>query len=256
MPEMPDVVTGEPAASEWGNKIRSRTVQRYATIADRTAQNPTPAPGELAYMDAEGSEPIRIGMFNGASWVGLGEEIYVRLDGDTMTGQLTLLDFLLTAGGTVTLPGVTVVESGLGIYRHGVQELGIASSGTEGLRMTHERFRVMAIVNDGTTANPANLQIATDGRIRVSTSAAKYKDDIADAPEIADVELRPVTYTSPGDDGDTFIGLIADDVAAADGRLGVYADGELNDYDLRGVVAVLAAKINNLEERVAELETA
>ena len=54
MPEIPDVVQGTPVASDWGNDIRDRTLQRYADASERDALNPLPAPGDLAYLDATG----------------------------------------------------------------------------------------------------------------------------------------------------------------------------------------------------------
>ena len=67
-------------------------------------------------------------------------------------------------------------------------------------------------------------------------------------PSIIDIELRPVTYHHDGD-GTDYIGFIADDLADADPRLGTYDDdGLIMNYDLRGVVAILAAKVNRLEK--------
>jgi len=84
-----------------------------------------------------------------------------------------------------------------------------------------------------------------DGRLFVNTSARRFKHNIKPA-DIADYELEPVSFTH--DDGVDYLGFIADDVAAQDARLGVYEDdGEIQNYDLRGVVAILSAKVNRLE---------
>jgi microcystin-dependent protein len=55
MPEMPDVIPLEPIKSaEWGNKIRDRTLQRYTSISQRNALNPSPNPGEISYLGDSG----------------------------------------------------------------------------------------------------------------------------------------------------------------------------------------------------------
>ena len=81
-PEMDDVTIGEVVASQWGNEIRDRTIQRYATDADVTTQNPTPQVGDMAYVDATG----HLQVYNGTAWVMGG--------GGTLTGQL-----VVNAGG-------------------------------------------------------------------------------------------------------------------------------------------------------------
>jgi hypothetical protein len=54
MPEIPNVVTSEDIESEWGNDIRDRVIQRYPDIAGRSSEHPTPAAGDLAYMEDTG----------------------------------------------------------------------------------------------------------------------------------------------------------------------------------------------------------
>ena len=65
MPEMPDVVSGQPVESEWGNLIRDRTGQRYADEAERTIENPLPQTGDLAVMLDSGT----IELFDGLVWL-------------------------------------------------------------------------------------------------------------------------------------------------------------------------------------------
>ena len=64
MPEMPDVVSGEPVASAWGNDIRDRTVQRYADQAALAAESPLPEVGDLAFVDDSQS----LLQWNGTTW--------------------------------------------------------------------------------------------------------------------------------------------------------------------------------------------
>ncbi len=83
------------------------------------------------------------------------------------------------------------------------------------------------------------------------TSSARYKTNIAPAPDIADLVLNPVRFYHPGDDHN-YIGFIAEDVEAQDVDAVTYMDDEdgnprVENYDLRAVVAILAAKVNRLE---------
>lgn len=105
---------------------------------------------------------------------------------------------------------------------------------------------VIPNVYSDSLAGSANIAVASNGRIQRVTSARKYKTDEEDASWLADIALRPVSYTSLID-GRSLLGQIADDLAVQDHRLGVYHDGDVEDYDLRAVVAVLAAKVNRLE---------
>ena len=67
MPEIPNVIGGEVITSEWGNDIRDRTVQRYATVAARTASIPTPTEGDLSYLQ----DSNLVYVYNGSAWVKL-----------------------------------------------------------------------------------------------------------------------------------------------------------------------------------------
>ena len=65
MPEIDDVVAGEPVESSWGNLIRSRTLQRYTSEAERDFLNPTPQEGDLAYI--QNIEEVQV--FDGSEWL-------------------------------------------------------------------------------------------------------------------------------------------------------------------------------------------
>lgn len=84
--EISDVVSGETIEATWGNSIRDRTIQRYATTVERTNKNPTPTEGDLAYME----DTNVIEVYDGAAWVGPADARYVKKAGDTMTGPLLL----------------------------------------------------------------------------------------------------------------------------------------------------------------------
>ena len=98
------------------------------------------------------------------------------------------------------------------------------------------------------------------------TSSKEYKRDIDyDVDFLADYELRPATFYGIGEEDRDVqsIAFIAQDIAAQDDRLAVYAEDELVMYSEPGVMAILAAKANRaeaeikaLEERVRVLESA
>jgi microcystin-dependent protein len=58
VPEIPNVIPGEPVASEWGNDIRDRTLQRYSGTTQRGTLNPTPAPGDFSYLADTGAVEV------------------------------------------------------------------------------------------------------------------------------------------------------------------------------------------------------
>lgn len=103
-----------------------------------------------------------------------------------------------------------------------------------------------------TTANAANVYINSLGRLYRSTSGSKYKRNIKPV-DLADIVLRPVRYQHTGDRR-VHYGFVAEDLAEQDKRLAVIEDGEVESYDDRALAAVLAAKINRLEERLTALE--
>lgn len=53
------------AQVSWDGVMENRLVQRYVDGADRTARNPAPNTGEVAYLAAE----ARLEVFNGVNWV-------------------------------------------------------------------------------------------------------------------------------------------------------------------------------------------
>lgn len=90
MPEIPNVVPGEPVESDWGNDIRDRVVQRFADDTERTTQLPFPGVGQVTWIDS----PAQLDYWDGAAWVKVTDQpdldTKVAKAGDTMTGLLTL----------------------------------------------------------------------------------------------------------------------------------------------------------------------
>lgn len=103
-PEMPDVVTGEVVASDWGNDIRDRTVQRYASAAARSASIPSPAEGDLSYLN----DTNKVYVYDGAAWVSLNPDTITayEVDGYTEVATVALTVSLSSvASVSLTIPG-------------------------------------------------------------------------------------------------------------------------------------------------------
>jgi len=118
-------------------------------------------------------------------------------------------------------------------------------------------------VGDNTTASSANVWVSTTGNLRRSTSSGVYK--IARRPVREAVKatgrtteqdegsvidaLQPVSFesTHDGDNKARFTGFIAEEVAE------VFPEASADDgqnYDIRALVAVLWAEVQNLRKRV------
>lgn len=109
-------------------------------------------------------------------------------------------------------------------------------------------------VYSSTTGNAANVHVLSDGRMARSTSARRYKKGIRTlARRWGKVNLNPVTFTSRGE-GTQHLGFIADELADIDERLVERnPDGEVENYDIRAVVAILAQQVNDLRAEVLRL---
>jgi len=114
MPEIPDVVQGTPVASDWGNDIRDRTLQRYADATERDALNPLPTPGDQAYLDDSGAVQV----WTGTAWdqlrplsntAGLVRTFWqTQVQVATTQGQVAILDVDISAAGITNWGKVNV----------------------------------------------------------------------------------------------------------------------------------------------------
>ncbi len=173
--------------------------------------------------------------------------------------------------GSVSAPTITFVSnSDLGFYRYGASEMAATAGGRLGWRLkkgsTYTEYRNPDAYT--VTQSASTLTISSTGLIRRTSSSRKYKEliryDVQD--ELAAIELKPTHFLrrQPDEDAEGNVttrrllefGLIAEDVAEQHPHLGRYSlEGGVEDFDDRGVLAVLAAKNNMLERRVAALET-
>ena len=70
-PEIADVQSGESIASEWGDSLRDRTVQRYADAAERTTEHPSPAQGDLSFL----ADDQTVWVFSASGWVNIARPV-------------------------------------------------------------------------------------------------------------------------------------------------------------------------------------
>jgi hypothetical protein len=126
-----------------------------------------------------------------------------------------------------------------------------------------------SILNDNisTTTATANAAIwvlssGTAYTLRRNSSSARYKTNIVDADEAvleAARKIKPRHYESTIADeaGTTRLGFIAEEVEAAGLTHAVGYDGEgrVETIDATALIAALYARVNDLEERLAALES-
>jgi hypothetical protein len=125
------------------------------------------------------------------------------------------------------------------------------------------------ILDDTPTGTTATTNAAiwvlisgTNYELRRNTSSARYKTSIVDADEAvleAAKKIKPRHYEStiPEEAGTTRLGFIAEEVEAAGLTHAVGYDGEgrVDTIDPTALIAALYARVNELEERLAALES-
>jgi len=125
-------------------------------------------------------------------------------------------------------------------------------------------FRATAIPTTTNTTNAAIwvLNSGTDYTLRRNTSSARYKTNIVDADEAvleAAKKIKPRHYQSTIEDeaGQTRLGFIAEEVLATglSHAVGYDAEGRVETLDPTALIAALFARVNDLEERLAALES-
>ena len=267
---------GETIDSPWGQATVERLIPRYSTAAVRDATVLDPAEGQVCYV----VEVDQMQIWDGAEWVEVPDRsvidgllaLYLPLTGGTLTGHLdgvgavftdnVYADTFTVTGTFIHFPSATDAavirkNSTNMIQMNDENTIDFVRRITVGGVLIHEVEGGFAStqIYDKTTGSAANVTVVNaNGLLERSTSARRYKTDIEDADDLADLELHPVRFLHIGD-GRNYLGFIADDIAEQDELAAVYNDdGEVENYDLRAVVAILAAKVNRLEQQVAALE--
>jgi hypothetical protein len=84
MPEIANVVSGNTITSTWGNQIRDRTIQRYASATARATAHPSPTAGDLSYL----TDVDDIALYDGANWIPL--RLDVEMGGNVSSTLINL----------------------------------------------------------------------------------------------------------------------------------------------------------------------
>lgn len=140
----------------------------------------------------------------------------------------------------------------------------VSSSLLVGATCQADGFRATAIPTTTNTTNAAIwvLNAGTDYTLRRNSSSARYKTNIVDADEAvleAARKIRPRHYESTIEDeaGETRLGFIAEEVLAAglSHAVGYDGEGRVETLDPTALIAALFARVNDLEQRLADLES-
>ena len=141
--------------------------------------------------------------------------------------------------------------------------------GASNILATDDDFRPdgIRIVNPDTTTQTSSAAIwvvisGTEYRLRRNSSSARYKTNIVDADEVvleAARKVKPRHYESTIEDeaGATRLGFIAEEVhdAGLTHAVGYDSDGKPETIDSVALIAALWHRVNNLEQRLKEIET-
>ena len=157
MPELPDVVPGEPVESDWGNDVRDRVTSRYADASARSASEPFPQAGQLSWLD----DPGAVEMFDGSDWVALFTVAGGLVEGELLVGlglfwPSSGLRWARDGGG-----GTTFLQGGDGI---------------DALQL-HSATDVRSVpIFTAEVSEAANVQVQANGHLRRSTLATAFMD--------------------------------------------------------------------------------
>jgi len=112
-------------------------------------------------------------------------------------------------------------------------------------------------VYDDTTSSSANVNVASDGHIRRSTSSRRYKNTITDATHGLTelLKLKSVTFKGNNDGDTVFGGLIAEDVHDA-GLTEFVQYNDDNEPDALSYGNMVALCIKAIQELKTELDNA
>lgn len=220
-------------ASRWVFRLDLSASPPYAAVSNRASN------GE-----------VRI--YANTSTAGAGGEQLIATFTDT---DVELEKPLYVQGGTAGAPDIARADNtDVGIFLH-TDGIGISNNSSEiGRFDASVGFQSILIYNVSSGGTPFTVQVDSTGQVFRSTSSQRYKKNIMPIdPEW--VQLSPVQYVRRDDPVEELRwGFIAEDLANQSPMLAKYVDGQVEDFDDRAVLAVLAAKVNYLEERVRELE--
>ena len=175
-----------------------------------------------------------------------------------------------TPAGTVSLPTIALVsDADTGVFWPAANEIGLTSGGAEmftGLNTSPDEVRILPI-NGITDGSDPFVRVSTTGLLRKDSSARWLKKNISDAlgelaavpiPHPSRFQWRAQKTTDPIDDVNATrwaYGWVADQWADSLSEVAMYdGDGRASNYELKGVVAHVAAHTIALEEQVDALQ--
>ena len=194
----------------------------------------------------------------------VGEIVRFRSDG-AVVGAVGTTNNCLYIGTTSASSGVTFQENALfpttgGVSRvNATNDLGGSTYKWKDLHLSGVAYIDNQILAPGTytqtTSGAANVNIRSDGLMRLSTSSLRYKNSVEDAQHgLAELlTLRPVTYKGNNDGETIFGGLIAEEVHDAGlAEFVVYnEDGQPNALAYSNMVSIC---IKAIQEQQALIE--
>ena len=204
------------------------------------------------------SDDVTANQFNSVRNVASNDVFLSQVSGDSVNRFLIEAD-----GGHFWGSGGASRDTNL--YRGGVNRLETDDSLFVGLNLEVLGANIF-VTAPPTTSSSANacqfvLQSGTRYRIQRNTSSARYKTNIVDADEVvldAARKVKPRHYESTIEDenGATRLGFIAEEIheAGLTHAVGYDEEGRPETIDPVALIAALWHRVNNLEERLKELE--
>jgi len=129
----PNVVAGDKITSAWGNEIRNRTVQVFATAAERASQWPAPPKGAHSFLSDTGM----LYEYSGSAWGGMATDTIWLGAGAIYSGTASItLNPANVVGKRVDSYGQTFINSvgsGTGAATWSDRSLIISSSAAAGV---------------------------------------------------------------------------------------------------------------------------
>jgi len=159
-----------------------------------------------------------------------GEGFYFRKDASG-SGGTDLFSILENGNVSINATAKLALDGGGDTYiaESNANEVSIFVGGTRQLRLDTGSLLVPNVYND-TVGDAVNVTVASDGRIRRSTSSLRYKHDIASL-DTADaltavMAMRPITYRGKTDeDQRRYVGFVAEEMATIAPLLATYDEG-------------------------------
>jgi hypothetical protein len=239
---------GTSGADEYRGSIQYNHGSNFLTIGtDGSERMRIDSSGKVGIGNTSPQGQLHIGTSTGTS----DREAIIILNNGGATGQ--------EAGIEWRYENITTPRAKIHLDSSG-QDLRFATANSERMRIGSDGAINAQGVYDQTTSSGANLNVASDGHIRRSTSSRRYKNTITDATHGLTelLKLKSVTFKG-NEDGDTvFGGLIAEDVHNAGLTEFVQYDKDDQPDALAygNMVALCVKAIQELTTKVAALEAA